>query len=102
MLESFIQKKLVKWFQKHGWMVIRLRATHPPSMPDLMVLRKGKMKFVEVKQPGKDPTELQQRMIDKLKDEGFEVLVMDAVPEEKKLSWDDHYPNLSSSAKKIT
>jgi hypothetical protein len=122
MLEAFIQKKIKKWFQKHGWTVVRLRATDPPSMPDLMVLRKGVIKFVEVKQPGKNPTPLQQRMIEKLRGEGFEVYVMDSVPVQSKIglqtimvrenvyetipmrvktNWDDWFPNLSSSGNKI-
>jgi hypothetical protein len=44
----------------------------------------GQVWFIEVKQKGKEPTELQQKRIDKLRAMGFRVDVIDEVPSKTK------------------
>jgi Holliday junction resolvase len=81
MLETLIQRKIKKWLRAHGWLVIKLRATDPPSFPDLMAMREGKtVWFIEVKRPGEHPTELQDRNISILRAMGFRVDVWTDVP----------------------
>lgn len=77
MLESFIQTKISKRLKSLGYTVIRLRATDLAGFPDLLVLKNGVTTFVEVKQPGKEPTPLQLKKHDELRKQGFKVLVMD-------------------------
>jgi len=76
MLESEIQNKITKLYQKEGWMVVKLIKTTVNGICDLMCLRNGKTIFIEVKQPGKVPTPLQLFVHDELRKQGFDVFVM--------------------------
>jgi hypothetical protein len=40
-----------------------------------MALRQGKVVFIEVKQPGRKPSPLQEYRIGQLRKEGFEVII---------------------------
>ena len=75
MLESKIQTKIKNNLQKDGWEVIKLIKTSWVGIPDLMALKDGKVKFIEVKQTIGILSEIQKLRIKQLKDKGFEVLV---------------------------
>lgn len=75
MLESKIQSKIKKRLEKDGWEVIKLIKTSMIGIPDLMALKEGKIKFIEVKQTIGILSEIQKLRIKQLKEKGFEVLV---------------------------
>jgi len=75
MLESKIQTKIKKRLEKDGWEVIKLIKTSWVGIPDLMALKDGKIKFIEVKQTIGILSEIQKLRIKQLKEKGFEVLV---------------------------
>jgi Holliday junction resolvase len=75
-MESKIQAKIKARFEKAGWIVVKLIQTNCNGIPDLMCLKSGKTVFVEVKQPGKKPTELQQFRHDQLTQNGFQVFIL--------------------------
>lgn len=75
MLESKIQTKIKKRLEKDGWEVIKLIKTSWIGIPDLMALKDGRVKFIEVKQTIGILSEIQKLRIKQLKDKGFEVLV---------------------------
>lgn len=75
-MESKIQSKIKAKFERSGWMVVKLIKTNCNGIPDLMCLKNGKTIFVEVKQPGKAPTELQLYRHKELMAKGFEVWVL--------------------------
>lgn len=75
MLESKIQTKIKNKLQKDGWEVIKLIKTSWVGIPDLMALKDGKVKFIEVKQTIGILSEIQKLRIKQLKEKGFEVLV---------------------------
>jgi len=75
MLESKIQTKIKKRLEKDGWEVIKLIKTSMIGIPDLMALKEGKIKFIEVKQTIGILSEIQKLRIKQLKEKGFEVLV---------------------------
>jgi len=75
-MESKIQAKIKARFENAGWIVIKLIQTNCNGIPDLMCLKGGKTVFVEVKQPGKKPTELQQFRHDQLTQNGFQVFIL--------------------------
>lgn len=75
-LESEIQGKIIKRLKSEGWMVVKLMLTSLPGFPDLMALKDGKARFIEVKQPGCKPRELQEYRIKQLRDNGFSVEVL--------------------------
>jgi Holliday junction resolvase len=73
MLESKIQTKIKKKLQEDGWMVIKLIKTSMNGIPDLMCLKDGDVKFIEVKQPKGVISPIQQYVIDTLRTNGFDV-----------------------------
>lgn len=80
MLETPFQKKVTAALKKAGWEIIRLRATDRAGWPDLLALKGlGKMLWLEVKRPdGKGKvSELQKRKMRWLRENGFEVRVVE-------------------------
>lgn len=75
-LESQIQSKIIKRFEKQGYMVIKLVLTNKPGIPDLLLLKDGVASFVEVKRPKCKPRPLQLYRMKQLKEQGFEVKVL--------------------------
>lgn len=75
MLESAIQTKIKNKLKADGWDVIKLIRTSMVGIPDLMALKDGKVKFIEVKQKTGILDEIQKLRIKQLKAKGFEVLV---------------------------
>jgi len=75
-MESKIQASIKARFERAGWMVIKLIQTNCNGIPDLMCLNNGKTVFVEVKQPGCEPTELQKYRHAELRQQGFQVHVL--------------------------
>lgn len=75
-MESKIQAKIKARFENAGWIVVKLIQTNCNGIPDLMCLKAGKTVFVEVKQPGKEPTELQKFRHSELTNQGFQVFVL--------------------------
>jgi Holliday junction resolvase len=80
-MESKIQAKIKARFEQAGWIVVKLIQTNCNGIPDLMCLKGGKTVFVEVKQPGKKPTELQQFRHDQLTQNGFQVFILSSEKE---------------------
>ena len=75
-MESKIQANIKARFEKAGWLVVKLIQTNCNGIPDLMCLKNGKTIFVEVKQPGREPTELQKYRHYELIKQGFTVHVL--------------------------
>lgn len=75
MLESEIQRRISEALKKREWFVIKLIQTSCNGIPDLLCLKAGCTVFVEVKQPGRVAGDLQKYRHDKLRKQGFEVIV---------------------------
>lgn len=73
MLESVIQTKIKKKLEADGWMVIKLIKTSVNGICDLMALKEGKCRFIEVKQPKGVLSEVQKHRINQLRNIGFQV-----------------------------
>jgi hypothetical protein len=73
MLESAIQTQIKKKLQADGWIVVKLIKTSMNGIPDLMCLKNGEVKFIEVKQPKGVIFPIQQYVIDTLRTNGFDV-----------------------------
>jgi hypothetical protein len=76
MLESELKSKCRDRLKAWGWLVIHLIQTNSNGIPDTMILRKTVIWFIEFKQPGKTPDTLQEYRIRKLREQGFETLVI--------------------------
>ena len=79
MSESKIQKKIIDNFTERGFLVIKLMKTNTNGIPDLLILKEGIAKFVEVKKPNGKISALQKYRIKKLRKQGFEAVVMDGI-----------------------
>jgi len=75
MLESKIKTKCKKLLEDKGWMVIHIIQCNLNGTPDTLVLRNGQAVFIEFKQPGRKPEELQAYRIEKLTQQGFQAIV---------------------------
>ena len=78
-LESKVQARLIKHYEKQGYMVVKLILTNKPGIPDLMLLKDGKASFIECKREGGKPRDLQKYRIEELRSLGFKVEVADSV-----------------------
>lgn len=77
-LESAIQSRIIKRLQADGWLCVRLIQTNMNGLPDLLCLRDGQARFVEVKRKGERPRPLQVHRHEQLRQQGFEVDVWDS------------------------
>ena len=79
MREKIIEQHLVKAVKNSGGIAPKLVCTGFDGMPDrLVLLPRGKIGFVEVKAPGKEPRPLQVARHGLLRRLGFKVYVLDA------------------------
>jgi Holliday junction resolvase len=73
MTEQQIQKKITDQLTKEGWYVIKLIKTTTNGIPDLMALRNGFTRFIEVKTPKGVLSEIQKFRIKQLQRMDFQV-----------------------------
>lgn len=79
MLEKDIEAYLVKRCKEQGWMCEKFTSPQRRSVPDRIVtLPGGQIVFVELKAPGKKPTEAQERDHAKRRGMGVRVYVADS------------------------
>jgi hypothetical protein len=79
MRERDIEKYLVQKVKKLGGIAYKFTSPARRSVPDrLCVLPKNEVFFVELKAPGKKPTEGQEREIARLRALGCKVFVIDS------------------------
>lgn len=76
--ESFIEKKLIQEVKKRGGLCEKW-ISGTAGWPDrIVILPDGKIGFVEVKAPGKEPRPLQLHRHKQLQTLGFKVYVLDS------------------------
>lgn len=78
MREKNIEQKFVKAVKSDGGIAPKLACPGFDGMPDrLVLLPEGRIGFVEVKAPGKEPRPLQVRRHEMLRKLGFKVYILD-------------------------
>ena len=75
-LESKIQRDIIKSLEVAGWLVIKLIQTNRNGIPDLVCHKDGRTVYIEVKRPGKQPSKLQYYRLQQLWNAGIEAFVM--------------------------
>ena len=75
MSESAIQKIIANKLRKAGYLVTTKPA--PPGWPDIRAFGGMRTILIEVKRKGKKPSDLQEVMMDKFYNLGYEVYLMD-------------------------
>ena len=91
--EHDIQTAIQGYLSAYGWLVwrnnsgmIKTDKGHMVKMglaglPDLFAIKKGKLLAIEVKRPGKKPTEIQEYMLNELFEHGAKVIVAHSIDE---------------------
>jgi hypothetical protein len=78
MLEKQIEHKLLTETRKRDGLCLKFISPGWNGVPDRIVLLPGgKMGFVEVKKPGKNPRTLQLRRHKQIRNLGFQVFILD-------------------------
>lgn len=77
--ESHIERTACRDAVKLGWLVHPKAAIGTKGWPDRTFSKPGRTIFVEFKAPGKKPTKLQAHTHEKLREQGYEVYVIDSV-----------------------
>ena len=82
MTETEIQKQIIDYLKLSGWDVYRMNSgrkggvtLHKKGTPDLLAMKKGLTIWVEVKQLGKKPTDIQIRRHEEIRQNGFNVFI---------------------------
>lgn len=79
MRERGIEAYLRDQIKRLGGIAYKFVSPGNAGVPDrLVLLPAGRVAFVELKAPGKQPTPLQQRQQQRIRDLGFTVLVIDS------------------------
>jgi Holliday junction resolvase len=70
MTEQQIQSKIIKRLESEGFYVIKLIKTNKNGIPDLLAIRNGIARFIEVKRKGGVISEIQKYRIEELQSFG--------------------------------
>ena len=75
MKESVLQRRIIEQHEAQGWFVIKLIQTNKNGIPDLLCLKNGIAKFIEVKTATGKPSALQLFRLKQLQENGFEAII---------------------------
>lgn len=79
MREKTLERKLVEAVTRMGGLALKFTSPGMAGVPDrLLLFPNGKIAFVEMKAPGKQPTKLQRLRHAQLRNLGFRVYVIDS------------------------
>ena len=82
-LESDIQKKIINYLKKEGYLVVKTIVLNVSGYPDIFAFKNGKTLFVEVKNEKGKVSVLQQHRINSLRQQGFDVIISRSVEDFK-------------------
>jgi len=85
MRESTIESAVCAYAKSRGCLTLKLSGQNQKGQPDRMFLHQGHVLFVEFKAPGKRPTALQARWLDRLTDHAFHATTCDDIAAGKRL-----------------
>lgn len=71
MLEKQIESRVVSFCKEHGLLCYKFSSPAHRGVPDRIIVGGREVLFLELKSPGKKPTALQLREIQKLKNAGM-------------------------------
>lgn len=77
--ERHLEQRLKVSVEALGGLCWKFTSPGTAGVPDRICLHDGRVVFVELKAPGKKPRPIQQRRIQQLREQGFEVFVVDSV-----------------------
>lgn len=69
-MESKLQKKIIERVKRAGYYVVKTVLSNRSGVPDLLFCAKGRFYGIEIKEPGKLPSELQKYNIEQIRRAG--------------------------------
>jgi hypothetical protein len=85
MRESTIEQTVCAYAKSQGCLTLKLSGQNQKGQPDRMFLYHGRILFVEFKAPGKRPTALQARWLERLTEHTFAATSCDNIEAGKRL-----------------
>ena len=85
MRESTIERAVCAYAKTKGCLTLKLSGQNQKGQPDRMFLHNGRVMFIEFKAPGKRPTALQARWLDRLTEHTFHATSCDDIAAGKRL-----------------
>lgn len=85
MRESTIERAVCAYAKSKGCITMKLSGQNQKGQPDRMFLHHGSVMFIEFKSPGKQPTALQARWLERLTDHTFHATSCDDIAAGKRL-----------------
>ena len=85
MRESTIERAVCAYAKSKGCLTMKLSGQNQKGQPDRMFLHNGRVMFIEFKAPGKQPTALQARWLERLTDHTFHATSCDDIAAGKRL-----------------
>lgn len=81
MKESYVEKQVNEFAKAQGIATLKLTGPGDRGKADRLYMLNGKAVFVEFKAPGKEPTDLQFRFLNRVRENGFSSNWFDNGPE---------------------
>lgn len=72
-----VEARSVAIAKRRGWKAYKWKASNKRGVADHIFVRRGRILFVEFKAPGKRPRRQQNKRHRELREEGFDVIVID-------------------------
>jgi len=76
MRESTLEAKIVKYCRENGILTYKFSSPSHRGVPDRVMMKGGKVLFMEIKAPGKRPTNLQMHEIGNIEKSGVQAVWM--------------------------
>ena len=85
--ERDVERALIRHMRTCGGLCLKFISPGVDGVPDRICLRPGgRIAFAEVKRPGAKPRPLQVRRVEKLRELGFTVVVVDSLEEAERFA----------------
>mgnify|MGYP003661828076 CR=1 FL=1 len=85
MRESTIERAVCAYAKSKGCLTLKLSGQNQKGQPDRMFLHNGRVMFIEFKSPGKEPTALQARWLERITENGHYATWCDEINAGKKM-----------------
>jgi len=84
-LESSVEGDAMKFAILRGWWEAKFVSPNQRGVPDRLLIRAGRVIFIEFKKFGKEPTRQQLKRHREMREHGAEVFVVDTLQEAKEI-----------------
>lgn len=84
-LESKVERDAAAFATLRGWWEAKFVSPSLRGVPDRILIREGRVIFIEFKKLGKEPNKQQLKRHKEIREHGIEVFVVDAIEEAREI-----------------